>query len=474
VRVYIVWVKSLIVRVTRPLPETTDVTWNPQPVHHGTKYTGIVEQLRTAIQTGELRPGDRLPTHRALAGALGVTISTVTQAYAEAARAHLIGGEVGRGTFVLSNSADAQLFAATALITPTGSTSSVDLSANTPAIDRRSTALVDGITELATRGSLTEGYPSGATLLRGRLAMAELLRRGRVDRREHEIVLTAGAQHALLVTLLLLCGPGSRVLAEELTFPGLKSVARQLRIELIPVRADSHGIVPDDLDRQAKRSSASALVCVPALQNPTGASMNDERLHAVAAVARRRNMILIEDDVYRALTNCESLSSVAPERTVLITSVSKTVEPALRLGAIAGPVDLIGPLAKEAHLSTWMAATASVELFARWCVDGTAQRRVAWQRAEVMARWRMAESVFGDSALIPSPHRFIPLTRSPDRAVDDLAAAGVVAVSSTALGVGPHPRKGIRLSLTAAPSRQALRLALGRVRSTLGSRIDEG
>jgi DNA-binding transcriptional MocR family regulator len=453
--------------------EGATVNWKPEPVHHGTKYTGIVDQLRRAIQTGELRAGDRLPTHRALATSLGVTISTVTQAYAEAARAHLIGGEVGRGTFVLSDSADAQLFAATASITSTRSTGSIDLSANTPTVDRRSTALVDGITELATRGPLTEGYPSGATLLRARLAMAELLRRGRVDRREHEIVLTAGAQHALLVALLSLCGPGSRVLAEELTFPGLKSVARQLRIELIPVRVDDHGIVPDDLDRQAKRSSAAALVCVPALQNPTGASMDEERLRAIAAVARRRNLILIEDDVYRALTNCSSLTSVVPERTVLITSVSKTIEPALRLGAIAGPVDLIGSLVKEAHLSTWMTSTPSLELLARWCADGTAQRRVAWQRAEVTARWRMAESVLGASELIPSPHRFIPLTRSPDRAVDDLAAVGVVAVSSTALGVGPHPRKGIRLSLTAAPNRQTLRRALGKVRSTLGSRIDE-
>ncbi len=450
------------------------MTWNPEPVHHGTKYTGIVEQLRRAIQTGELRPGDRLPTHRALARSLGVTISTVTHAYAEAARVHLIGGEVGRGTFVLSDSGDAQLFAVTADGAGHAgrtSTSVVDLSANTPAIDRRSTALADGLAALAAQGPLGEGYPSAAALLRGRLAVSELLRRGGLVRRESEVVLTAGAQHALLVTLLSLCGPGSRVLAEELTFPGLKSVARQLRIELVPVRIDEHGVDPDDLERQAKRSSATALVCVPALQNPTGASMDEARLQAIAAVARRRNLIVIEDDVYRALTNCRSVSSVLPERSVLITSVSKTIEPSLRLGAIAGPLDLIGPLSRETHLSTWMVSTTSIELVARWCADGTAARRIAWQRAEVAARWRIAESVFGASSLLPAPHLFVPLNRSPDRAIDDLAAAGIVAVSSTALGIGPHPRKGVRLSLTAAPSRRVLRDALSTVHATLGPRV---
>jgi DNA-binding transcriptional MocR family regulator len=394
----------------------------------------------------------------------------VTQAYAEAARIHLIGGEVGRGTFVLSDSNDAQLFLATS---GSGAPWTIDLSANTPAVDRRSTALVDGIASLAGSGPVSEGYPTAATLLRGRAAFADLLRRSGVDRRESDIILTAGAQHALLVTLLTIAGPGSRVLAEELTFPGLKSVARQLRIELVPVRMDDLGMLPDDLERQAKRSAASVMVCVPTLQNPTGASMDAARLRDIAAVARRRNLIVIEDDVYRALTNEASLTSVAPERTVLVTSVSKTIEPSLRLGAIAGPADVIGPLIKETHLSTWLASPTSIELLARWVADGTAQHRIAWQRNEVAARNRLADTTLGPSDLLPAPHRFVPLVRSPDQAVSDLADAGVVAVSSTALGLGPRPRKGVRLSLTAAPSRAVLRDALVRVRDTLGWRIEQ-
>src|SRR3954471_1663421 len=63
-------------------------------------YREIAGALAQAIQRGELRAGDRLPTHRELATRLGVALATVSRAYAEAARHGLIAAEVGRGTFV--------------------------------------------------------------------------------------------------------------------------------------------------------------------------------------------------------------------------------------------------------------------------------------------------------------------------------------------------------------------------------------
>jgi len=72
-----------------------------------TRYLAIVEALADSIAAGELRPGERLPTYRELAWQLRVNVSTVTQAYREAARQHLVSGEVGRGTYVLSGSREA-------------------------------------------------------------------------------------------------------------------------------------------------------------------------------------------------------------------------------------------------------------------------------------------------------------------------------------------------------------------------------
>src|SRR5215475_11206930 len=75
--------------------------WQPDLTQlPGPRYLAIVDALATDLRGGRLRDGDRLPTHRDLAYRLGVTVGTVTRAYAEAERRGLIRGEVGRGTYV--------------------------------------------------------------------------------------------------------------------------------------------------------------------------------------------------------------------------------------------------------------------------------------------------------------------------------------------------------------------------------------
>src|SRR5215212_6804537 len=77
--------------------------WTPDlSRREGPRYAAIVEAIAEDVESGRLKPGDRMPTHRDMAGHLGVTVGTVTRAYAEAARRGLLVGETGRGTFVRS------------------------------------------------------------------------------------------------------------------------------------------------------------------------------------------------------------------------------------------------------------------------------------------------------------------------------------------------------------------------------------
>ena len=70
--------------------------WTPELAGRSPiKYLAIVEDLAEAVEAGRLQPGAQLPTHRDLAWRLGVNVSTVTQAYREAARRHLVSGEIG-------------------------------------------------------------------------------------------------------------------------------------------------------------------------------------------------------------------------------------------------------------------------------------------------------------------------------------------------------------------------------------------
>jgi DNA-binding transcriptional MocR family regulator len=450
-----------------------------------TKYQSIVKQLRAGIRTGELSPGDRLPTHREMAKLTGVTISTVTQAYAEAARLHLVSGQVGRGTFVLADSADASLFAATFArktsdtnfgTQPFEPNNWIDLSANIPAVDPLSTDLVDTLRTLTKRSAkrsanvIAEGYPTTAALWRARLAMEQLTSSRGVTLRADDFVITAGAQHGLFAVLLALAGPGSRVLAESLTFPGLKAVARQLKIELVPVALDEHGLDPADLRRQAKRTAAKVVVCVPSLQNPTGASMNSQRRKEIASVLIEQSLVAIEDDVYGSLSDEPCLAASAPNHTVILTSVSKTIEAGLRIGAIAGPAHLLEHVTPEVHMTSWPISTTSIEILSAWCADGTAERRIAWQRQEIRARWNLANRILGKSSCAPAPHRFVPVSRNPDRIMERAKELGVLTLSSTALGVSSNPTKGLRLSLAGTRSRAELSDALQRVAVAIGNR----
>ena len=79
--------------------------WVPQIEGvEGPIYLAIADAIGTAVARGELRAGERLPTHRALAEALGVDLTTITRAYAEARRRGLLQATVGRGTFVRAGS----------------------------------------------------------------------------------------------------------------------------------------------------------------------------------------------------------------------------------------------------------------------------------------------------------------------------------------------------------------------------------
>lgn len=444
-------------------------------------FIQIVDGLRRAIRQGELRPGDRLPTNRLLARSLGVSLSTITRAMDEAGRQHLVHARVGRGTFVLGATVDAALFGST--LRHSGDVGKgergsdhgdghgesvewgsinhppIDLSGNVPARPGRDVELDETLRRLEP-GSIGSAYPSPAALGAGQAVFADLLRRRGLSIGDVEVVLAAGAQQALLATLVVTAGAGARVLVEELTFPGMKSAIRHLGLQPIGVPMDEHGLLPDHLERTAAATGARTLVCVPNLQNPTAASMDSNRRDEIAAVCERCDLTVVEDDVYGALQDEPALASILPARTIVVTSLSKTVAPALRLGAIAGRHPSIADLRREVSLTAWTVAPAGLAVAVEWASDGTIDRRTRWQRDEISARSDLLGARWIGTV---APHRWLPTLTDPDRAVEALTESGVVAVPSTALAVTADAPKGLRLSLTAAPDRATLHAAVARL-----------
>ncbi|WP_166359861.1 PLP-dependent aminotransferase family protein [Pseudomonas akapageensis] len=444
--------------------------WTPQLLDDAQpRYLALVDAIARAIENGELKVGERLPPQRRLAWNLGLNPSTTMQAYREAARRHLVSGEVGRGTYVLAGSKEATLFR---LKHPGERPALIDLSTNVPVTDESNEDVESALQALLRNGHARDlqHYLTAEDLQLGRLHGAAWLQTRGLSVPTRNILLCAGAQQGLFTVLLSLCQPGEPVLVEAFTAPGIKAACRQLRLPVHGVALDRHGIVPDDLDRMARATGAKVIVLTPTLQNPTAATMTLQRQREVAEVVRHHDLLVIEDDVYGGLANRAPLSTVLGRHGLLVTSLSKTVAPGLRLGWIVADPDVLQRIDPHAQATHWSVSPLCLNIACQWIENGTAQRRLAWQTEEVTQRWRLARKILGAALYetdTPSPHIWVTTTQSSMALAQACRAAEVDVVPAEVFAVKPSDTQAIRISLSAARSRAQLKLALERIAEAL-------
>ncbi|MCY3001324.1 MAG: PLP-dependent aminotransferase family protein [Planctomycetota bacterium] len=455
-------------------------SWKPELTRSDEPlYVTIATALYRDIESGVLPPGTRLPTHRELARTLQVNVGTITRAYAEAARRGLIDGEVGRGSFVRHPAARGMLTTPAPESVPEGL---VDLAFNLPAGGpsqaERAALLRDIALKVETDGLFTgyhlQGLPSH------RAAGAHWLGQRGITADPDRIIVAGGAQHALAVALATCAQPGDVILAEALTYTGLKPLTRLLGQRLQPVAIDDDGLVPESFEAACESKEVRALYIQPTSQNPTAVTMPLARREAIVEIARRHDVALVEDDTYGFVDaeNIPTLAALAPERTYYFTSLSKSVTSGLRLGYLLPPTDPTDVLERAVASVTaigWTAAPLITEIGARWIESGVAARCVLEKRAEAKARQDIARRILGP---IETPsrrdgcHLWLPLPE-PWRANDFVArarTAGAAISSSEAFVVGrgaaPH---AVRVCLSTPRTRVELERGLHAIASTLRS-----
>lgn len=428
-------------------------------------YLAIVEAIGDAVRSGELRPGDSLPTHRLLADLLGVNVSTVTRAYREAAKRRLVGGEVGRGTFVLGVSSEAALFALQHR--PEGGV--IDLSLNMPPLSARDADLAAALTGLSpTEAARLLHYPSPHDTLVHRQAASGWLKRRGVEADPDGIVICAGAQHAM-DTAIGLFSEREEVACEALVYPGLKAAARHRQRRLHAMALDREGLRIDAFEA-ACRAGVRLAVVSPTLHNPTTATLGLERRKRIVELARKWDVILVEEDVYGLLREeaPPPLATLAPERVIYLTGLSKTVAPGLRVGYLLLPAALRTRLRDMEHHTSWYVSALTLALATRWLTDGTAWRRLLNQRKELAARHRLCQKLLAGFAWRGDPHCPHVWLANPPGGSATFAKraqeAGVVVVSSAVLSAGRSSYEdGIRISIGSAADRQTLSEGLSRL-----------
>jgi len=443
--------------------------WLPNlDTRKGPVYRAIADAIDDDVQRGALRAGARLPPHRDLADHLGVTVTTITRAYAEASRRGLISGHVGRGTFIRGAEAEESEYEPGVL----------DLSINILMPDKEVAHLE---AHLFQRRILpwTQllGYAPKRGHLRHRQAMAAWLAHLGTQADPDTIVLTAGAQHGLATTFAALVGPGDVVLTEELTYSGVRLIAQQMRLKLRGVAVDNEGLRPDALEVACRSTRARVLYCMPRMQNPLSTVMSEKRRRQITAIAEKYRLTIVEDDTYGFLSPERTpLRPLLPQSTIYVTSLSKSLFPGLRLGCVVAPAPLVEKITRAVWATMISTSPIGADLLCGWIEDGTAARIAAWKRSEGAARQMMARRLLAGERVQshPTSHHMwlsLPARWSSDAFVAQARARGVVLNASSEFAVGEQAPRAVRLCLGTPRTRAGLEQALTRVVECLVDRV---
>lgn len=420
-------------------------------------YRSLADLIDSAIENGELKTGDRLPTHRQLAFDLGLSVQTVSRAYDELIRRGTIAGHVGRGTYVNASPSDTR----TPYLSDGQQDELVDCSILKPVgaqihVDRMRAALA-ALSDDLPSSSVFSFRPTTALGPYQETGLKWLARCG-ITANPEAILLTNGNTSAMTVALMTAANPGDLVVTEQVGHHTLKPLARYLGLRLEGLRLDDEGIRPEDFERSCTAGGVKALYLMPSGLNPMARTMGQQRRKDLAAIARRYDVLIIENDAWGPLQpdRPKPIAAFAPDRTFYFTSFTKCLMPGLRHGYLVVP-ETLGSAAANRHLVTnWMATLILAEIAARFINDGTAVELLEWQKAALKERNAMAAEVFAGIPFNASPnglHVWLPLPEawSEQAFVAHARLQGVAVAPGSAFAVSdPLDDPGIRICLGAA------------------------
>ena len=450
--------------------------WRPRLTNDGNlKYLSILEALEADIRTGALQPGERLPPHRAIAEAIGVDLTTVTRAFNEAKIRGLVQATAGRGTFVrvgIANTESAAFDHAT----------SIDLSMNSP--PQPDAAHVNELIAATTsqvlsgpRAPFLLHYQESSGSASDRAAAAFWLGRRIAGIALPRVLLSSGAQCALYAILATLLTRGDAIATGAFVYPGLKAIAEQNGFRLAALAMDSDGIIPKSFEDLCRRDPPKALYVIPTMDNPTTATLPAARRVALADIARRFAVAIIEDDPYAPLAanSLEPIASTAPDITWHIATLSKCATPALRIAYVAAPSAAAAlRLQSVLRATNLMPAPVNAAICSNWITNGKLDLIASAIRRENNARHELARIAFGNEqfAADPDGHHIwlqLPAFWRADDFADHAARSGVSVVPASAFAISENNTQAVRLSIGVAPSRAVLNDAM----STLSALISQ-
>ena len=403
---------------------------------------GIATGIARLITTGDLAPGDRLPTVRELAVDLGISPATVSQAWQTLNNAGLIVSRGRSGSFVRAQprdwlplryrGLDGQLDAR------------LDLSRGTP--DPELLPSIGPALARVSERADTQSYQQKPDIPE----LHDLLRATWPAPVESITVLN-GALDAIDRAIAGLVRFGDRVVVENPTFPPFMDLLDLYGVEPVAVELDSEGMRPDSF-ALALASSPAVVLLQPRAHNPTGISMTAARAEQLAGILARsrtaEHAIVIEDDHSGEISSSPdvSLATWLPERVLHVRSYSKSHGPDLRIGALGGPRGLVDQVVARRLLGPGWTSRMMQAILHELLTHPDSLAHIATARQIYASRQRgLADAVRTAGGWLAPGDGINAWLRVADErsAVVQLAASGIRVASGTPFQLGdgePHVR----------------------------------
>jgi GntR family transcriptional regulator/MocR family aminotransferase len=435
------------------------------PGDPGPLYLQIATRLRSAIATGALSSGARLPSARSLSAQLGVARGSVVAAYDLLAGEGAIEPRGAAGTIIaaqVNGPARAPAQRALGLTRPPAVTleTPMPFQRGLPALDAFPRKLWSALTAKAAR-AISEAdlaYPDvcGSMALRNEIIAYLGLARGIVCA-PHQVLVTPGYQGALTMVRQALLRPGDAVWLEDPGHPPAFQAMEVGGASVVPVPVDNEGMrISAGI---AAAPAARLAVVTPTHQSPLGVALSLPRRLALLDWAEQARAWVLEDDYdaefrYTGPTPPSLKSLDRGERVVFAGSFSKTLFPGLRLGYLVVPDALVATMTRAARLITRGPPLLEQSVTAAFMAGGHFARHVKRMRGLYKRRRAaLAEALAGDFAVELAPGGMHLMIRLPE-GVDDreaarrALAAGLAPAALSGLAIAHGPGQGLLLGFT--------------------------
>jgi len=395
-----------------------------------------------------------MPTQRQMAFDLSLSVQTVSRAYDKLVEAGKIVGEVGRGTFVRAASDDISM----PFVSRKAAGRLLDMSILKPVLDHAHEEAMQKTLRALARSlprAVMGDFRQDLRTVDGSSSVRRWLSLCGLDLDGMAVIPTNGSTSAMTIAIMTAAQPGDLIVSEDIGHHTLRPLARFLGIRLQGVTVDAGGICPEALERVCAKEPVKAVYLIPNGANPLAFTMTESRRAAVIEVARRHDVLIIENQSWGPLQDAPPppMAMMAPERVLYFTSLTKCLMPGLRVGYLVVP-DHLSASAGNRHMATnWMATNLMTEIASHWIEDGTANTLLNRQQLALRDRADFAANVFRGLDMRTSPnglHLWLPCSDIYEEAalVKSLHEIGIAVASGASFAIGPPDRHpGLRLAI---------------------------